>query len=202
VAITLHKRIPVAAGLGGGSGDAAAVLRALAELWDVGADRQQELLRIALSLGADVPVCLHGSAAYVGGIGEVLSEPPKLPGSAVLLINPGVAVPTGPVFAAREGPFSTTNRFSESPQNAQELAAALAARHNDLERPARAQVPVIAQVLDRLNAESGCLLSRMTGSGGTCFGLFEDDIATQRAADAIAQEKPAWWVCPTRLAHN
>ena len=202
VRITLDKRIPVAAGLGGGSADAAAVLRGLAQLWRLGAEHAGDLQETALGLGADVLVCLDSRAAHMAGIGEVLSAPPPLPPCAVLLINPGVPVPTGPVFAARRGPFSAASRIEEAPQNAAALAALLRSRRNDLEQPALAQVPEIGRVLARLAAAPGCLLARMSGSGGTCFGLFKDEAAAAGATGAIARDHPAWWVQPTRLVHD
>ena len=202
VRIALLKRIPVAAGLGGGSADAAAVLRGLARMWRLGAEHANDLQEVALGLGADVPVCLHARAAYMAGIGEALSAPPRLPACGVVLVNPGVPVPTGSVFAARRGPFSAPGRFRESPQNAAALADLLRTRRNDLEPPARAQVPEIDQVLARLAAAPGCLLARMSGSGGTCFGLFADEAAAAAAAGAIGGEHPAWWVQATYLVHE
>ena len=202
VRIALHKRLPVAAGLGGGSADAAAVLRGLARLWRLGPEHTDDVREIALSLGADVLVCLHARAAYMAGIGEALGAPPPLPPCGMLLVNPGVPVPTGPVFAARGGPFSAADRFCETPADATALATLLRTRRNDLEPPARAQVPDIDRVLARLVAATGCLLARMTGSGGTCFGLFADEAAAVDAAGAIARERPGWWVQPTRLIHE
>ena len=203
VRIALDKRIPVAAGLGGGSADAAAVLRGLARLWRLGAEHAGVLQETALSLGADVPVCLDSRAACMAGIGEALSARPRLPPCAVVLVNPGVPVPTGPVFAARRGAFSAANPIDEAPQDAAALAALLRTRRNDLERPALEQVPEIGLVLTRLAEAPGCLLARMSGSGGTCFGLFEDEAAAAAgAADAIARDRPAWWVQPTRLVHD
>ena len=202
VRITLHKRVPVAAGLGGGSADAAAVLRGLARLWRLGPEHANDLREIALGLGADVPVCLDSRAAYMGGIGEALSAPPPLPPCGVLLVNPGVPVPTRAVFAARRGPFSAADRFCETPADATALASLLCTRRNDLEPPARAQVPEIGQVLERLGAAPGCLLARMSGSGGTCFGLFADEAAAVVAADVIGRERHGWWVHPTRLVHE
>ena len=202
VRITLDKRIPVAAGLGGGSADAAAVLRGLARLWRLGAEHAGDLRETALGLGADVPVCLDSRAANMAGMGEALSAPPRLPPCGVLLVNPGVPVPTGPVFAARRGPFSAASRIDEAPHDAAALAALLRSRRNDLEQPALAQVPEIGRVLARLAAAPGCLLARMSGSGGTCFGLFEDEAAAAGTADAIARDDPAWWVQPTRLVHD
>ena len=202
VRIALQKHIPVAAGLGGGSADAAAVLRGLAQLWRLGPAHTDNLREIALGLGADVPVCLDSRAAYMAGIGEALSVPPPLPPCGVLLVNPGVPVPTGPVFAARRGPFSAADRFCETPTDAPALASLLRTRRNDLEPPARALVPEIDRVLARLAAAPGCLLARMTGSGGTCFGLFENEPAAADAASGIASDRPGWWVQPTRLVHE
>ncbi|MDE0051321.1 MAG: 4-(cytidine 5'-diphospho)-2-C-methyl-D-erythritol kinase [Rhodospirillales bacterium] len=202
VRITLDKRIPVAAGLGGGSADAAAVLRGLARLWRLGPEHAGALQEVALGLGADVPVCLDSRAAHMSGIGERLRPLPRLPPCAALLVNPGVPVPTGRVFEARRGPFSAENPIDEAPQDAQALAALLRARRNDLEQPARAQAPEIGRVLARLAEAPGCLLARMSGSGGTCFGLFADKAAAAGAAGAIARDHPSWWVEPTRLVHN
>ena len=202
VRISLHKRLPVAAGLGGGSADAAAVLRGLARSWRLGPEHADDFREVAHNLGADVPVCLDSRAAYMGGIGEALSAPPPLPPCGVLLVNPGVPVPTGAVFAARRGPFSAADRFCETPKDATALASLLRGRRNDLEPSARAQVPAIDRVLARLAAAPGCLLARMTGSGGTCFGLFADEAAVVVAAGAIAREHHGWWVHPTRLVHE
>ena len=157
------------------------------------------------SRSVSVPTCrsaLDSRAAYVAGIGEALSAPPPLPTCGVLLVNPGVPVATGPVFAARSGPFSAADRFCETPEDATALATLLRTRRNDLEPPARAQVPEIDRVLARLAAAPGCLLARMTGSGGTCFGLFADEAAAADAAGAIVRDRPGWWVHPTHLVHE
>ena len=138
----------------------------------------------------------------MAGIGEALSPAPRIPPCAVLLVNPGVPVPTGPVFAARRGPFSVPGRLQASPRDAASLADLLRTRRNDLEPPARARVPEIGHVLDRLGAAPGCLLARMSGSGGTCFGLFEDEDAAADAAGTIARENPGWWVQATYLVHE
>ena len=202
VRIALDKRIPVAAGLGGGSADAAAVLRSLARLWRLGSAHAGTLRETALGLGADVPVCLDSRAACMAGIGDRLSAPPRLPPCGVLLVNPGVPVPTGSVFAARRGPFSAANRIDEDPRDASALAALLRTRRNDLEQPAIEQVPEIGRVLARLAEAPSCLLARMSGSGGTCFGLFEDEAGAAAAAGDIARDHPAWWAQPTRLVHD
>ena len=197
-AIHLEKRLPVAAGLGGGSADAAAALVGLTALWELSPDAG-ELAAMALALGADVPACLAGQAAFVGGIGESLEPPPALPETHVALVNPGVGLATAAVFEAREGPYSGAARFHEAPADAIALAGLLARRGNDLEDPARRLCPAVATALEALGAEPGCLLARMSGSGATCFGLFADGGAAAAAVSHIAAERPDWWVAAAPL---
>jgi 4-diphosphocytidyl-2-C-methyl-D-erythritol kinase len=197
VALTLVKNLPVASGIGGGSSDAAATLKALAELWrlDIGA---ADLVALAASLGADVPVCLAGRAAWLGGVGEQIEPAADLPAATVLLVNPGVALPTAAVFAARRGPFSAPARFA-LPADAAGLARLLAERRNDLTAPAIEKVPVIGRMLDQLAAVEGALIARMSGSGATCFALFAVPEAAAAAAMRLAAEQPDWWVATGRL---
>ncbi len=201
--IDLEKRLPVAAGLGGGSADAAAALIALDRLWGTRADAA-DLRALALSLGADVPVCLDGGAAFVGGIGERIDPAPDLPKLPLVLVNPGRHLPTAKVFAARRGPYSVAGNGGSGARlgGTPELADWLAARGNDLTEGAAALVPDIRTVLDQLAAAPGCLLARMSGSGATCFGLFEDDAAARREADALAARNPRWWVRAGRTLAN
>jgi len=201
VAITLTKLLPVASGIGGGSADAAACLRALARLWGAPAD-DPALLRLAAGLGADVPVCLDGRAAYFGGIGDILQRVPALPDCPALLVNAGVAVPTPAVFRARSGPFSPPARFAKVPATVQALAAELRQRRNDLTEPAIQVAPVIAEVLADLDNTAGCLLTRLSGSGGTCFALFADDEAVADSAARLSASHPEWWVQPCRLVSD
>ena len=179
-AIRLTKSLPVASGIGGGSSDAAATLRALVRLWRVDIDGER-LRRLALALGADVPMCLRARPVFVGGIGERIEEAPDLPACALLLVNPRAALPTPRVFARRAGPFSQPGRFTTPPADARALAAKLAERRNDLMEAAIGLVPAIASVLDALRATPGVLLARMSGSGATCFGLCEDEAAAAAA---------------------
>lgn len=197
--LELEKRLPVASGIGGGSADAAATLRLLCRLWRIAPDPAALDLR-ALGLGADVPVCLHGRPARMGGTGEKLEPAPALPPCAVLLINPGVAVATAAVFRARSGPFSTPACLPAGWPDAPAMAADLAALGNDLEVPARTLCPAIGDVLASIAAQPGCLLARMSGSGATCFGLFSDRVAAERAAGAAA--RPGWWVWAGALRRN
>lgn len=196
--ITLTKRLPVAGGIGGGSADAAAALRLLHALWcpDLAPARLHDL---AAGLGADVPVCLARRPALMSGIGERLAPAPALPPAWLVLVNAGVPVPTGPVFAGLRGFGPAAPALPGRIADAAGLAALLAARRNDLEAPAQARAPVIATVLAALRAQPGCLLARMSGSGGTCFGLFGTAAAADRAAAALARI-PGWWAAAAALA--
>jgi 4-diphosphocytidyl-2-C-methyl-D-erythritol kinase len=196
--ISLDKRLPVAAGLGGGSADAAATLRALVELWEL-TTGEDELRRLGLSLGADVPACLAGQTVFVGGVGEAVAPAQALPPAHVVLVNPGAPVPTGEVFAAFGGASSPSGRFAETPASVPDLARLLARRRNDLEEPAVAMVPAIAQVLRLIEAQPGCLLARMSGSGATCFGLFAAAAAAAAAAATTRARHPEWWVAAAPL---
>jgi 4-diphosphocytidyl-2-C-methyl-D-erythritol kinase len=193
-AITLTKNLPIASGIGGGSSDAAAVLRLLARFWGVPLP-EAALHRLALGLGADVPVCLARRPARMGGIGEVLAPVPPLPPLGLVLVNPGVACPTAAIFRARAAAgtgFSPADAMPDAGFGTTEsLAAALAASGNDLEAPAVAVAPVIATALAALRDQPGCLLARMSGSGATCFGLFPDAGAAARAAQAL--QGRGWW---------
>jgi 4-diphosphocytidyl-2-C-methyl-D-erythritol kinase len=188
-ALHLTKRIPVAAGLGGGSADAAAALRALLDLWRV-ALPVEELFDLAARLGADVPMCLAGRAALASGVGEKLAPVPPLPPCTILLVNPRVALATAEVFTARRGDFSRPRPLVQPWTDAASFAAALAERGNDLAAPAIALRPVIADVLGFLRRTDGALHAAMSGSGATCFALYETAEAAQRAA---ARVPAAWW---------
>jgi 4-diphosphocytidyl-2-C-methyl-D-erythritol kinase len=186
-ALTLTKNLPIASGIGGGSADAAATLRALDALWDTRLD-SVALRGIAATLGADVPVCIESRAMRMQGIGEVLSEVPPLPDFGLLLVNPRIAVPTPAVFRARQGGFSAPVAMPAAFRDARDLADWLRPLGNDLEAPAVAICPAIADMLAAIAAQPGCLLARMSGSGATGFGIF----ATETEA-AAARLPPAWW---------
>jgi 4-diphosphocytidyl-2-C-methyl-D-erythritol kinase len=189
--LVLHKHLPIASGIGGGSADAAAALRLLARLWRV-ALPAPELARIAAGLGADVPVCLAQRPARMGGIGEVLAPAPALPACGMVLVNPGVAVATPAVFRARAGGFSPQAALPAGFNGLDDLVAFLGGTGNDLEAPALTLAPVIGDVLAALRALPGCALARMSGSGATCFALFASAAAAERAAAAL---RPSGWWC-------
>ena len=185
-AIALDKHLPVASGVGGGSADAAATLRALAHLHRI--EDRAALHEIARRLGADVPACLLGRPSYGTGRGDDLRELPALGDLPALLVNPRVAVATAPVFRAWDG----VDRGALD-------AAAWQAGRNDLEAPARALVPAIGDVLTVLGAQPGVTLARMSGSGATCFALFDGVAARDAAAGRIAEVQPGWWALTTTL---
>lgn len=188
--ITLTKRLPIASGLGGGSADAAATLRLLARRHDVPLD-DPRLFACADALGSDVPACLYSRTAIGTGRGEQLRWLDGAPGTPVLLVNPGVAVATAPVFAGWDG----VDRGPLAPHTL--IDSALAGR-NDLEPPALAIAPVIGELLDRLRRHAP-ILARMSGSGATCFALFETAAARSAAARDIANDQPDWWCLETEL---
>lgn len=195
-ALHLTKTLPVASGIGGGSADAAAALRVLAKLWSCPLPGSEGLA----ALGADVPVCVAGAPARMAGIGDRLSPLPPFPGFAMILVNPGIGVPTPAVFgalASRENaPLAELPpRFASGA----ELAAWLAAQRNDLEPPARALCPPIDRVLQEISATTGCMLARMSGSGATCFGLYPDWPAATAAADRLRLVAPDWWTAAARV---
>jgi 4-diphosphocytidyl-2-C-methyl-D-erythritol kinase len=196
--IHLTKRLPVAAGIGGGSADAAATLNALSRLWQI--DLPPERMRaLALSIGADVPVCLVGRPTRMEGVGEVLTPAPALPPSWLVLVNPLVPLSTPSVFKARTASFSIPDPLTHSPADAQALAEALTVRRNDLTTPAIALLPLVGEMLAAIAAQPDCLLARMSGSGATCFGLFADEAAARTAAAALSAHQPGWWVAPAPL---
>jgi 4-diphosphocytidyl-2-C-methyl-D-erythritol kinase len=195
-ALTLEKNLPVASGIGGGSADAAAALRLLIAFWGVAPRLDGVTLeRLALGLGADVPVCLAGLPARMAGIGERLSPVPPLPGLGLVLVNPGVACATAAIFRARAEAgmgFSPADAVPAGDwRTARSLAAALATSGNDLEAPALTVAPAIGVVLAAIRAQPGCLLARMSGSGATCFGLFPDAPSAARAASLLVGD--GWW---------
>jgi 4-diphosphocytidyl-2-C-methyl-D-erythritol kinase len=199
VALTLDKNLPVASGIGGGSSDAAATLKALAAHWQASLDGNA-LCAIAAELGADVPVCVIGRPSFFGGIGDEIVPAPALPQAPLLLVNPGIALPTAAVFRARQGAFSAPARFAAAPASIAELASLIKERRNELTEAAIRIVPAIGNVLARLAAQPGALIARMSGSGATCFALFEETAAAEAAAASLKTAQPGWWIAAGKLA--
>lgn len=197
VRITLRKMIPVAAGVGGGSADAAAVLRALCRLWDVPAD-DARVAGVARGLGADVPVCLLSRPAHASGLGEKVVPLDGVPEMHLLLVNPAVPLSTAAVFRAYDGDGALLAGPPASllPEALQELT------RNDLGPAAVSLCHQIAEVLAFLEGLPGCRLARMSGSGPTCFAMFDDAVACTTAAQKVTRDHPGWWACPTRTRED
>lgn len=196
--IRLEKALPVAAGIGGGSADAAAALRLLCRLWSV--DPALPAVRaLALRLGADVPMCLLSRPLRARGIGERTEAFAPAEGIGILLANPRIAVPTGPVFARLEQ-RDNAPVAAMPPGDRDGFLAALLACRNDLEAPARAVAPGIGEALERIAGLAGCRLARMSGSGATCFGLFDDEAAARAAAARLSADRPDWWIAAAPLS--
>lgn len=205
--LTLEKRLPVAAGIGGGSADAAAVLRLLQR-----ANPNRVPLvdwpSLARRLGADVPVCLHNRAAWMTGVGEDLPPVETFPMLPAVLVNPRVPVPadkTAQVFRRLRAPAlgrHATQTVARTPTFADgaALLAFLQTQGNDLSPPAIELVPVIDHVLEMLGGTDGCRLARMSGGGPTCFGLFDTAGAAAEAAAWLTARRPDWWVVATTLS--
>ncbi len=198
--IHLEKNLPVAAGIGGGSSDAAATMKALTNLWGQVLPLNK-VKKIARSLGADVPVCLTRHPAIIRGIGDRVEVPPELPKMHVVLVNPGYFLPTEDVFenlnwkkAVRKRPVAIPRSFDDEAHFVRFLRSC----RNDLQEPAIDLLPEIEDVLDYIQAQRGCKLARMSGSGATCFGLFSNERNAIRAQEEIAVEVPEWWVERTK----
>jgi 4-diphosphocytidyl-2-C-methyl-D-erythritol kinase len=199
---TLNKVLPVAAGIGGGSADAAAALRLLARLNSLSLD-DPRLREVALLTGADVPVCLLSRASDMTGVGESLL-PLALPKMPCVLVNPCVPVPTKDVFAAlglRSGELLVgasdvfqSPAWPEEGASLEDWVEALSLSSNDLEEPAMRIQPVIGEVVSALNATDGAWLARMSGSGATCFAIYENTAEAERASQKIKVDHPKWWV--------
>lgn len=200
VAVALEKNLPAASGIGGGSSDAAATLRALARLWGLSFSTDA-LARIALPLGADLPMCVAARPLIAQGIGEALAPVAGLPALDMVLVNPRVAVATPSVFRALENRANPPLAPLPPRPDFSALVDWLAAARNDLEAPGVAVAPEIRTVLAALR-ESGAALARMSGSGATCFGLYPSPQDAARAAGAIAAARPAWYVCATRTIES
>ena len=199
----LVKRLPAAAGIGGGSADAAAALRLLARLNDIPLDGPA-VMEAARATGADVPVCVAGCARLMEGAGERLGPPLRLPRLFAVLVNPGVPLETADVFRTlglRAGQRSGGEGHPavESGLAAADLLGRLARARNDLEPPARTLTPAIGEAVALLGQTAGCRLARMSGSGATVFGLFETCAGAAAAARLIRAARPGWWVKGTSL---
>ncbi len=193
VKITLTKNLPLASGIGGGSSDAAATIWGLQKLWKLShkADYLDELL---IKLGADVPVCLNCTPTVMRGTGEELSHAPIMPEIPILLINPIVSCSTTAIFSYHNDAFKKNIELPKQFNSITDLIKTLRSVGNDLYEPALELVPEIKNVITAINSYEGCLLSRMSGSGATCFGLFKTIEDAETASQNIAKTYPNWWI--------
>ncbi len=194
--IKLTKNLPIASGIGGGSSDAGAALRAAATFFGLAAD-DAALLDAARVIGADGLVCYRNQNAFMRGIGDIIEPVFPLPRTAMLLINPNIPLPTAAVYKQLDRRFSPALPFKREPKNVKQLGAMLGLRGNDLQKPALELCEAIQDVLDVIAAADGCLLARLSGSGATCFGLFESQEAAEAAATHIRSQIKEWWVATT-----
>lgn len=192
--ITLTKNLPLAAGIGGGSSDAAAVLWGLMNLWNVSMNSCPWLPDLMRKLGADVPACLRCLAVRMTGIGDILDPVPNLPEIPVVLVNPGRHCPTPDVFRKFIGPMRMVKPWPDNLASPQGLIDFLKDQDNDLTPAACEIVPEIAEAIGLLRAQDGCAISRMSGSGATVCGLFETMDEAEYAIAAIANARSGWWV--------
>ncbi len=191
--ILLEKNLPVASGIGGGSADAAKTIELLCDLWDLKLS-DAKLQQVAGALGADVPVCLKGQTALMSGIGDHVEPVAGLPGFSILLINPGIAVSTAQVFRTMTLPDEKLTVPDFSGMDQVSFFEALRQCRNDMQPAALALAPEISTVLKILGTEEDCQLSRMSGSGATCFGLFRTLERAQQAQRRIREQYPHWWM--------
>lgn len=198
VKIILEKNLPIASGIGGGSTDAAATLLALIQLWNVQISREN-LLKIALELGADVPSCIEKIPVQVAGIGEVLTPAPQLPKLAMILMNPNKPVSTPQIFKTRKPIFTEAKPFLHDISDIDEFIAELKKRHNDLQSTACEIEPAVADVLSVFAENSLTLFSQMSGSGGTCFGLYRTEDDAEQAVKVFKSHHPEWWIQKTSI---
>jgi 4-diphosphocytidyl-2-C-methyl-D-erythritol kinase len=196
--VKLHKQLPIASGIGGGSADAAAALRAAGQFWHLPKDHPF-LMEAAREVGADVPACLAGETCYFEGTGHTIEAGPHLPKFWMVLVNPHIPVPTAEVFRARQGASSERAKLGHAPNTVEELVSMLQHRKNDLQEAAAGLVEAITHTLDMLASQRGCLLSRMSGSGGTCFGIFAQEEFAHNAANHIRGQIREYWVAVTQI---
>ncbi len=196
--MVLHKRIPVAAGLGGGSADAAAALRGLSKLWNISLP-QNTLNALALSLGSDVPVCLTGEPALMRGVGEEIHSLPLTAKAWVVMANPLLPLETADVFRNFKGEFTALCDMPPRIASFDALQKFIAPTHNALEKTSIRLMPQIADMLGWLRSLNDCRLARMAGSGATCFALFDDAAKSEAALKKIRADFPRWWAVATAI---
>ena len=199
--ITLTKNLPISAGIGGGSADSAATIKLLLELWGVNI-AEKRIMQLGQSLGADVPICLTAKPAFVSGIGEKIKIIQRFPKIWVLLVNPGKGVLTKKIFNDFGRQYSEYLLMRSAPFSIRGLIQFLKTSNNDLTLLATRYVPEIKKILKDIGATKGCLISRMSGSGATCFGIFSDKQNVIKAKKTLLQSNPNYWVACGQVVGN
>lgn len=199
--ITLEKNLPIASGIGGGSADAAAIVWGLMKWWGIvpSSHSSRQIHEFMCNLGADVPVCYECTPSFVQGIGDKVSPCRGLPEIAAILINPGKKCLTSSVFAGFDQNFSTAVKMPDQFNHTDHFIEFLKHQDNDLTKAACDVVPEIENILYALQSSDNCLLARLSGSGATCFGLYEDIKDAEKAAAELRQTNPDWWIKPCWL---
>ena len=192
IKVRLTKNLPLGGGIGGGSADAAAVIWALLQWWNMPKD-DPYIHKTMSALGADVAMCFRSQAVHVRGRGEIFDPVPPLPDMPILLVHPGKPCSTPLVFAHYEGEFKDICNLPDF-KNEDMLLEFLQEQSNDLDMPAQKTVPDIGNILQALQIQNGCLFARMSGAGSTCFGLFGSEEESLKAAQDIKRDNPDWWV--------
>lgn len=196
--ITLEKKLPLSAGIGGGSSDAAATIWGLQRLWDI-PQSPEFLLPFLTQLGADVPVCYHAKSCVMQSIGDIILPAPTMPEIPILLINPMLPCSTENVFMHHNDTYKSPITLPEHINTVFDLVDLLNTTSNDLYPPALNAVPEVANVITAMNGQNKTLLSRMSGSGATCFGIYETIDHAQQAQAIITKENPDWWLATGHL---
>ena len=194
--IYLAKNLPIASGIGGGSADAAAALVSLSQLWELGLPKKS-LLKIAAELGADIPACISREPVLISGYGDKLSPVSPFPSGWLLLVNSGVPVSTKLVYKRHNGKFTKPAVIDYIPSDLPSFAVLLEKLSNDLTAAALSIAPTIGKTIEIIAATEGNLLSRLSGSGATCFGLYEHKKEAERAMQTVLKLEPKWWVQST-----
>jgi 4-diphosphocytidyl-2-C-methyl-D-erythritol kinase len=198
--LVLHKQIPVSAGLGGGSSDAAAALRGLYRFWRIDNDHDEGVLHhIARKIGSDVPACLVRQTAWVRGAGEEVSPLTSFPEASIVLVKPAEELLTADIYRSFSGNFTPRGTMPNALPDVNSLVQAIQPKRNDLQSPAMTLLPIINDVLSAIGATRGCLLARMSGSGPTCFGIYATPHDAQHAAQGLNHTYSSWWCTATRL---
>jgi 4-diphosphocytidyl-2-C-methyl-D-erythritol kinase len=196
--ITLIKNLPIASGVGGGSSDAGATIRALQKLWDIETS-QEQINNLALKIGADVPSCVYAKPCFVSGVGEKIIPAGKVEEFGILLVNPLIEISTPEIFKNRRDGFSKSCPFEIKGASKSDVIKELSYRKNDLYNPASLIAPEIKDVISETSKTKGCLLSRMSGSGATCFGLYKDSEQAKQAKEELEKRLKGYWIESSKI---